>query len=85
MLLVFPKKIPIKKWLDEEIGLQEGNVVQVLGVNIAARSWRLAVVCSVTPGADGLVRKVKIKIAGASDKNVEVAVQKLRFIFRPPV
>jgi hypothetical protein len=40
--------------------------VQVLGANKAARSRRLADVCSVMPGIDGIVKKVSIKIAGAS-------------------
>jgi hypothetical protein len=49
MLLVFPQKIPIKKYTDVEEDLKEGDVVQVVGENVAARNWRLAVVCSVMP------------------------------------
>ena len=33
---------------------------------------------------DGLVREVLIKIAGDSQKKNEVALQKLRFVYRPP-
>ena len=49
MLLVFPQKIPIKKYTDVEEDLKERDVVQVVGENVAARNWRLAVVCSVMP------------------------------------
>ena len=40
--------------------------MQVVVANKAARSRRLAVVCSKMPGIDGIVKKVSIKIAGAS-------------------
>ena len=36
MLLVFPQKIPIKKWTDVQEDLKEGDVVQVVRANVAA-------------------------------------------------
>jgi hypothetical protein len=83
MMLVFPTKIPVRKWQDTEANIHVGDVVQVLTVNIAARTWQLAVVTRILPGADDLVRRVNIQIAGASKKEVEMGVHKLRLIYSP--
>ena len=82
-LLVFPQKIKFKKWTKEEDNLREGDVVQLLDSNLVIRSWKLALVMSAIPGRDGLVRKVNIRIAGTSLKQVEVGVHRLRFVCRP--
>ena len=82
-LVVFPQKFKMNKWRRIEDNLKEGDVVQLLDATMVGRAWRLAWVMSTIPGADKLVRKVKIKIAGTNHKEVEVGVQRLRLVYRP--
>ena len=82
-LMVFPLKMKLKKWVTIKDNLREGDVVQILDSNVVSKTWRLAWVMKTLPGEDGLVRRVEVKIAGTSQKNVEVGIQRLRLVYRP--
>ena len=83
MMSVFPTKFPVRKWQDTEANIHVNDIVQVLTVNMVSRTWQLAVVTRILPGDDDLVRRVTVRIAGASKKEVEMGVHKLRLIYSP--
>jgi len=76
-LLVFPNKIPFKKWTLSQANLEK--VVQVLESDAASRSWKLATVEKVFEDSDKLVRKVLVVRLGA-DSVQEVPVHRIRII-----
>ena len=52
--------VPRKKWSEEQPNLKVGDLVAELDHTIPRREWRYFRVSEVLPGADGLIRRVKI-------------------------
>ena len=59
---------PRQKWMAKRRNLQVDDIVVVMDDNSPRNSWRIARVEEVYPDDDGLVRKVRIKIA---DRNLD--------------
>ena len=59
---------PRQKWMSKRRNLQVDDIVVVMDDNSPRNSWRIARVEEVYPDDDGLVRKVRIKIA---DRNLD--------------
>jgi len=51
-----------RKWQQPEANLEVGDVVSVVADDSPRCSWPLGLVTATYPGADGLVRKVRIRI-----------------------
>lgn len=58
---VLPDLIPRRKWNQEVIPLQVGDLVLVVDPNGPRSSWPRGLIKEVLPGRDGRVRAVKIK------------------------
>ena len=63
---------PRQKWIATHRNLQVDDIVVVVDDNLPRNCWRLAHVEETYPDADGLVRKVCIKIA---DRNLDESCQ----------
>ena len=59
---------PRQKWMSKRRNLQVDDIVVFMDDNSPRNSWRIARVEEVYPDDDGLVRKVRIKIA---DRNLD--------------
>lgn len=59
---------PRQKWIATRRNLQVDDIVVVMDDNLPRNCWRIARVQETYPDADGLVRKVRIKIA---DRNLD--------------
>ena len=53
-----------KKWFQERRNLQKGDVVLVIEPHASRREWPLGRITETYPGADGLVRVVKVRYGG---------------------
>ena len=53
---------PRKKWFNEKINLQIGDVVLMRDSDVGRTSWPIAKVVRVFPSNDGYVRKVEVKV-----------------------
>ena len=83
-----------QKWKHKTENFQIGDIVLVQDVNLQRRQWPVASITEISPSKDGLVRKVKVKVANAekiNSKGKQIAapsyldrpVHKLVFLFRP--
>ena len=56
-----PNLLPRNKWYRPRENVQVGDLVLHIDPKQKRSRWEMAVICDVYPGADGLVRKVRIK------------------------
>ncbi|XP_030254938.1 uncharacterized protein LOC115570470 [Sparus aurata] len=51
-----------RRWPDKRPNLKEGDVVLMKDLQVARNDWPMAVVTKTFPSADGLIRKVEIRV-----------------------